>query len=320
VSGDRRLLYAATLLVAGIGWGSTQALGKIAVSTGHGHFGLIFWQTAIGVLLLGGLQAIRGRGLPVTGATVRFAVLIALIGTLVPNTTFYIAVAHLPAGLMSILISTVPLIAFPIAVALGTDRFRGPRVLGLLCGFAGVTLIAMPGAALPGPAAAIWLAVAMIGPLCYAAEGNIVAKWGMAGLDPVQAILAATVVAMLMALPLALASGQWIDPTGPWSAPEYALILSSVINVTMYVVYVWLAQAAGAVFAAQTGYVVTAAGIGWAALLMGERFGPQVWLAVALIFAGVAMVQPRGATGEPAGAADRGAGSRGAADAPRPDV
>jgi drug/metabolite transporter (DMT)-like permease len=294
VSGDRRRLYAATLLVTGIGWGSTQALGKIAVSTGHGHFGLIFWQTVIGALLLGGLQASRGRGLPVTGPTLRFALLIALIGTLIPNTTFYIAVAHLPAGLMSILISTVPLLAFPVALALGTDRFGGTRLLGLICGFAGVTLIAQPGAALPAPAAAVWLAVAMVGPLCYAAEGNIVAKWGTAGLDPVQAILAATIVAMLVSLPLALASGQWIDPTGPWGAPEYALILSAVVNVAMYVVYVWLAQAAGAVFAAQTGYVVTAAGIGWAALLMGERFGPLVWLAVALIFAGVALVQPRG--------------------------
>jgi drug/metabolite transporter (DMT)-like permease len=299
VTGDRRLFYLATLMLTGIGWGSTQVLGKVAVSTGHGPYGLIFWQTVIGVLMLGGLQAIRGKGLPVTGPTLRFALLIALIGTLVPNTTFYIAVAHLPAGLMSILISTVPLLALPIAVALGTDRFHGLRVLGLVCGFAGVALIALPGAALPDPSATIWLAVAIVGPLCYAAEGNVVAKWGTAGLDPVQTILAATLVAMLLALPLALASGQWIDPTGAWGAPEYALILNAVINVAMYVVYVWLAQAAGAVFAAQTGYIVTVSGIGWAAVLMGERFGPAVWLAIGLIFAGVALVQPKSAVSDP---------------------
>lgn len=299
MTGDRRAIYAATLLVTGTGWGSTQVLGKIAVSTGHGHFGLIFWQTVIGTLLLGGLQAIRGKGLPVTGRTFRFALMIALIGTLVPNTTFYIGVAHLPAGIMSILISTVPLLALPIAVALGTDRFRPARVLGLACGFAGVALIALPGTALPDPAAAIWLAVAIIGPLFYACEGNVVARWGTAGLDPVQAILGATVLAMVLALPLALASGQWIDPTQPWGAPEFALLLNSVINVSMYVVYIWLAQVAGAVFAAQTGYIVTVSGIGWAALLMGERFGPLVWLAIAMIFAGVALVQPKTARDRP---------------------
>lgn len=293
MTGDRRALYAATLLVTGIGWGSTQSLGKIAVSTGYGQFGLIFWQTVIGVLLLGTFQVIRRRGLPLTGRTLRFAVMIALIGTLIPNTTFYLGVTHLPAGIMSILISTVPLLSLPIAVALGTDRFRLPRVLGLACGFAGVALIALPGTALPGHEQAIWLAVAIIGPLFYAVEGNVVAKWGTAGLDPVQTILAASIVAMVLVLPLALASGQWIDPTQPWGAPEYALILNATINVAMYVVYIWLAQASGAVFAAQTGYVVTVSGVGWAAFLMGERFGPLVWLAVALIFAGVALVQPR---------------------------
>ncbi len=293
---DRRALYAATLLFTGVGWGSTQSLGKIAVSTGYGQFGLIFWQTVIGVLLLGAYQVIRGRGLPVTRRTLRFAVMIALIGTLIPNTTFYLGVTHLPAGIMSILISTVPLLSLPIAVALGTDRFRPARVLGLVCGFAGVVLIAFPGAALPSQSQVMWLAVAIIGPLFYAVEGNVVARWGTEGLDPVQTILAASTVAMALVFPLALASGQWIDPVWPWGAPEYALILNSAINVGMYVVYIWLAQAAGAVFAAQTGYVVTVSGVGWAALLMGERFGPLVWLAVGLIFAGVALVQPRGRT------------------------
>lgn len=33
----------AILLLLGAGWGLTQPLAKIAVSTGHGHFGLIFW-------------------------------------------------------------------------------------------------------------------------------------------------------------------------------------------------------------------------------------------------------------------------------------
>ena len=39
---NQRLIYVVVLLVLGIGWGSTQALGKIAASTGHGPVGLIF--------------------------------------------------------------------------------------------------------------------------------------------------------------------------------------------------------------------------------------------------------------------------------------
>ena len=51
-----RLLLLGVLLTLGIGWGSTQSLGKIAVSTGHGFFGLIFWQLVIGALVLVSLQ------------------------------------------------------------------------------------------------------------------------------------------------------------------------------------------------------------------------------------------------------------------------
>jgi drug/metabolite transporter (DMT)-like permease len=281
------------LLVLGIGWGSTQSLGKIAVSTGHGFFGLIFWQLVVGVLVLGAVQLIRRRGLPLNRQTLAFGALIAMIGTIIPNSTFYISVAHLPAGVMSILISTVPILAFPIALALGMERFSALRLTGLLCGLAGVALIALPQAGLPGGAALAFVPLALVGPLFYAIEGNVVARWGTAGLDPVQAMLAASGIGAVIVLPLTLASGQWIDPTLPWGAPERALVLSSVIHAFMYAGYVWLARTAGAVFASQTSYVVTAAGVGWAMLLLGERFSLLVWLAAAIMVVGLALVQPR---------------------------
>jgi drug/metabolite transporter (DMT)-like permease len=299
---SRRLQFVLVLLGLGIGWGSTQALGKIAVSTGHGLFGLIFWQLAIAVAALGAIRALRPGPMRVTRPALAMCVAVALVGTLVPGTTFYLSIARLPAGIMSILIATVPLLAFPIAVFLGLDRFGVRRALGLLCGFVGMLLIAIPEAALPPGARVAWLLIAMIGPLCYALEGNIIARWGTGGLDPLETILVASGVALLVALPVMLATGQWIDPRPPWGAPEVALVAGALVNALMYVGYVWLARAAGPVFAAQTGYVVTLAGVGWAMLLLGERFAPAVWLAVALLLAGLALVRPREATdaGNPA--------------------
>jgi drug/metabolite transporter (DMT)-like permease len=293
VTPPHRLLLLGVLLTLGIGWGSTQSLGKIAVSTGHGFFGLIFWQLVIGALVLGAVQGIRRRGVPLNRATLAFGALIALIGTIIPNSTFYISVAHLPAGIMSILISTVPILAFPLALVLRMERFSALRLFGLACGLSGVALIALPQAGLPAGTSLGWVLFAMIGPLFYAVEGNVVARWGTAGLDAVQAMLVASVVGAVMVLPLTLASGQWIDPTRSWGAPEQALILSSVIHAFMYAGYVWLARVAGAVFATQTSYVVTAAGVGWAMLLLGERFSLLVWVAGAVMLLGLALVQPR---------------------------
>jgi drug/metabolite transporter (DMT)-like permease len=290
----RRFLFLLVLLGLGIGWGSTQALGKIAVSTGHGLFGLMFWQLAIAVAALGAIRALRGGRTRVTRRGLGMAAAVALVGTLIPGTTFYTSIARLPAGIMSILIATVPLLSFPIAVVLGLDRFGLRRAMGLLCGFVAMLLIALPEAALPAGAKAAWLVIAMVGPLCYALEGNIIARWGTGGLDPLETILVASGVALVLVVPLMLATGQWIDPRTPWGAPEAALVAGALVNAVMYVGYVWLAQAAGPVFAAQTGYVVTLAGVGWAMLLLGERFAPAVWLAAALLMAGLALVTPRG--------------------------
>ena len=281
------------LVGMGVGWGLTQPLGKIAVSGGYGPFGLIFWQLVIGVAVLGTLNLLRGGGLPRDRAALRFYTVIALIGTIIPNSTFYTSVAHLPAGVMSILISTVPLIAFPISLALGMDRFSAVRLAGLLCGLVGVALIALPQASLPTGAALAFLPLALIGPLFYAIEGNYVAKWGTGALDAVQAMLGASLVGAVMVLPLAVLSGQFISPFRVWGAPEAALVVSSAVHAVMYAPYVWLAVAAGAVFATQTSYIVTGAGVLWSMLLLGERFSGWIWAAMAVMMVGLFLVQPR---------------------------
>lgn len=287
-----RLRLIGVLILLGVGWGSTQALGKMAVSTGYQHFGLIFWQATIGVLVLGTLNMARGGHFALNRAALRFACIIACIGTLIPNSTFYISVAHLPSGVMSILISTIPMLSLPMALALGMDRLHPLRTLGLLCGFVGVALIAIPQTSLPTPEMAAWLPLAMVGPLFYAMEGNYVAKWGMGDLDAVQAMFWASLLAALMALPLALRTDQWIDPRPPYGTPELALMASSTIHALMYAAYVWLAAKAGAVFATQTSYVVTLSGVLWAMLLLGENFSAWVWAAMAVMLLGLFLVQP----------------------------
>ncbi len=281
------------LVAMGIGWGMTQPLGKIAVSGGYGPFGLIFWQLVIGVAVLGSLNLLRGGRLPRDRDALRFYTVIALIGTIIPNSTFYISVAHLPAGIMSILISTVPLIAFPISLALGMDRFSAVRLAGLLCGLIGVALIALPQASLPAGAALAFLPLALVGPLFYAIEGNYVARWGTGALDAVQAMLGASLVGAVLVLPLAVFSGQFISPFRVWGAPEAALVLSSAVHAVMYATYVWLAVVAGAVFATQTSYIVTGAGVLWSMLLLGERFSGWIWAAMAVMMLGLFLVQPR---------------------------
>jgi len=288
-----RLALVAALVVMGAGWGLTHPLGKIAVSGDYRQFGLIFWQAAIGAVILGLIVFVRGRGLPLTGPALRRYLMIALVGTILPDAASYEVLRHIPAGVAAVVLSLVPMMAFPVALMLGNDRFSWSSLAGLFLGLAGVLLIALPDASLPDRAMVAWLPLALVPPVCYAIEGNAVARWGMGGTDPVQLLCGASVLAAILALPLALASGQWIAPFPPWAAPDLALIASAVLHVFAYTTYVWLVGRAGPSFAVQVSYLVTGFGVIWSMVLLGERFSLWVWAAMAVMLLGVALVQPR---------------------------
>lgn len=290
----------AILVLMGAGWGATQPLSKIAVSGGYQSLGLVFWQLAMGSVLLGIFNLIRRNGLPFTPRHLRLYLILAVIGTVLPNATSFRAYMHLPSGVMSIIIAMVPMFAFPVALALGNERFSWRALIGLSFGLAGVGLLVLPDASLPERAMIAFIPLALIAPFCYAFEGNIVAKWGTYGLDAVQVLLGASIVGTAISLPLALGTGQWISPLPPYGAPDLALVTASAIHAFVYSGYVWMVTRAGAIFAAQVSYLVTGFGVTWAMIFLGESYSQYIWAAMGLMFIGMFMVQPRPAANETA--------------------
>nr|WP_299406653.1 DMT family transporter [uncultured Roseobacter sp.] len=282
----------AMLVVMGAGWGMTQPLTKIAVSTGYKHFGLIFWQLFIGAALMALFCWARGTRLPRGRRQIGICLMVAMIGTMIPNSTSYQAAVHLPAGILSILLSMVPMWAFPIALLMGLDRFSWRRITGLALGLFGVLLIAAPGASAMD-LAVFWVLVALVSGICYGLEGNLVAKFGTAGMDPFQVLYGASLMGGIIMLPVALLSGQWIAVDAALTTEGQALILASIIHVLVYTGYVWLVGRAGSVFAVQVSYLVTGFGVLWAKLILDESYPAGIWAALLLMFAGMYLVQPR---------------------------
>ena len=294
------------LLLAGAGWGLTQPLAKIAVSEGYRQFGLVFWQMTIGAVALGILQVIRRRRMRWDAAALLVYLQLALVGTVIPNSASYEAIRHLPAGLVSVLLSFVPMFAFPIAIAFRIERFVLTRLLGLCLGLAGVLLIVGPEASLPERAMVAFVPLALIAPFFYGLESNLIAKWGTAGLDPVDALFGALVFGSAITFPLAQATGQFIDPRPPWGLPDMALLAVSFVHVTAYCLYVWMVGRAGALFAVQVSYLVTGFGVLWAMLILGEIYSGWIWAAIFLMLLGVFLVQPGPGPGALAGKPESG--------------
>jgi drug/metabolite transporter (DMT)-like permease len=138
-----------------------------------------------------------------------------------------------------------------------------------------------------------FLPLALIAPFCYACEGNIVAKWGTAGLDPFQVLFGACAIGTLIALPLAIGSGQFFVPRAPFILADFTMTLAALVHVLVYTGYVWLIGRAGPVFAGQVSYVVTGSGVLWAMLLLGESYSIWIWMALGCMALGISLVQPR---------------------------
>ena len=285
--------FMAILVLMGAGWGATQPMTKIAVSTGYGPFGLLFWQMVIGAALMGAICLYRRLPLPLNRSALRLYLILALIGAVLPNTISYRVAVYLPAGIMSLLLSVIPMFAFLIALSLGTESFRWRRIFGLGFGLIGVLIIIVPSVDLGQDIPVFWAALYLVTALFYAFEGNYIDKWGTQGLGPFQVMLGASLVGGLLIIPVMVMTGQYITPEFPMPLPQLAQVGACVIHAFVYATYVWLAGRAGAVFAVQVSYLVTGFGLIWAWLMLGEGYGATLWLALAVIFVGMYLVQPR---------------------------
>ncbi|MGI9353034.1 MAG: DMT family transporter [Rhizobiaceae bacterium] len=281
-----------TMLVIGTFWGGTIPLSKIAVSTGHQPFGLIFWQLVIGVIVLGSVLLWRGWRPEISRELLLYFSVIAICGTLLPNGTSYLAQQHVPAGVMAIAIATVPMFTFAIALSVRLERFDIKRMFGIFIAFAAMIMIVAPETSLPDSSKAIYVFVALVAPFFYGIEANYIATHKPVGVDPVSTLFMASVIGMIIAFPVSVATGQWINPLEPWQAPEWSLIAASIIHAITYCAFIWLVGFGGPVFSVQTAYPVTLSGVFLSILILGEGYSGWIWASLVLVIIGLVLVQP----------------------------
>jgi drug/metabolite transporter (DMT)-like permease len=280
------------LMFVGISWGLTAPLSKIAVSTGHHYLGLLVWQIIVMILSLGLIQIIRRKRLPLNLSCFWRYFLVAQLGTILPNSIMYKAYFHLQSGVMSILVSIVPMIAFLLVLFIKMEKFELRRCLGVLFGILAIILIVFPKFELGSIGEVGWIFLALLSPFCYAIEGVWINKIGLAQLDPIEVILGASIFGLVALFPIVLINGYWISPFSTWGPAEFAVTFSSLIHSLIYISYIWLIRKAGVVFASQVSYIYTASGIGFSIILLGEEYSAFVWSAVILMLMGLMMVRP----------------------------
>ncbi len=281
------------MLACGAAWGLTIPLTKLAVSSGHQPLGLVFWQLIFSSIALTGICLLRRLWFPLTRQVLGYVVVIALLGTIVPNSFSYLAAAQLPAGIMAIVMASAPMFALVVANGLRIEPFSWLRSTGVAVGAVAVLVLLVPQASLPDAGQRVFVLVALLAPLCYGVEVSYIAKRAPPTVDAAAALLGASVTGAFIAAPLALASGTWVDMWVPWQTAEWALLLSSLCHTAAYTGYIWLVGIAGPIFTSQSAYVITLFGVLLSALILNESYSSWVWLSLLLMLLGLALVQPR---------------------------
>ncbi len=285
--------FMAALVAVALVWALTFPFTKIAVLGGYRTYGITLLSSSLTIVMLAVIIGVRRSGFPLHWGAIWRYVISGILGTVVFAGTTYKAAEHLPSGVITVCMATLPLMSFFVSLALRMERATAARMGGLALGLVGVLLIALPETSLPNPAAAIFIPLAILSVLSFAVEGIVLGKYGMGGLDPLQLLLGAAVVAVLLTAPIALATGTLRLPQGAFGAAEWAIVGSAVANTAAYAGYFWIVARAGPVFAAQASYMVTGFGVVWSILLLGEVYSPWIWAGMVVILAGMTQVLPR---------------------------
>ncbi len=281
------------LIGFGLLWGLTFSLMKFAIDTGAHPIGLSFWNALLGAIGLLAINAVRRTPIPLAPRYLKFYTICSILGTSVSGTAYYYAAIHLPAGVLAITIATVPILTFVGTSLLGIDRWSGLRAAGVALGLIAVALIVLPDSALPDRRAAIWILAALLSALCYTVENIYLTLRRPKEIDPFTLLIGMFTIAAIMMLPIVYLAGAHVPLTFPPGKLEWLIIAMCVINASAYGAFIYLVGIAGPVFASQMGYLVTLSGVGWGIVLYSESHSGWIWAALAVMIAGLALVQPR---------------------------
>jgi drug/metabolite transporter (DMT)-like permease len=282
------------LLALGTLWGLSFPLAKIATSSGVSPVAYMFWQTAGAGTVLLSIGVVRRRLPKFTASHVVFYFLTGVVGVVLAGANMVWATRFVPTGLIAIVVNTVPLVTYALALALGVEGLHWRRALGIALGFAGVALILGPKASLPEPELLPRVALVFLTPLGYALANTLASIRRPADGDAPTLAIGMLAFAVACTTPITAATGSFYPIWPPFGPGEWALLTQIVVSSLAYILYFNILALAGPVFFSQVAYVVALTGLGWGIVLFDERFSPWIWAAVALIFAGIALVNWRG--------------------------
>ncbi len=281
----------ALIIGAGLLWGATFSLTLIATSDGTPPIVL----AAIQVVLCSGLFVFicKLSSVPIFRVSaLRHYFILAVLGISAPNLMYYYAAPHLSAGILSVTVSTVPMVTYALAWGMKMERFVVKRASGILLGMIAIILLLVPDHGLQSSDASFWTLVVLLCVLCYSIENIYISEGVEDSIDVRELLCGSNFIASLILIPVMLFQGHTVSLEWMQSTSGLALIGISLTSTFAYRMFFYTIKTSGPVFASQCAYIVTLAGVVWGIVLLSESHSIWVWISIVVMMVGLALVSP----------------------------
>lgn len=279
------------IVILALVWGLSFFFTELCLRDLH-PLSLAAGRVALAAAALLAVARLAGQRLPSRPADWAALGVMGLINNALPFSLIMWGQTTIDSGLASILNAMTPLFSFVLAHFLTSDeRMSGRGALGIALGFLGAVVLIGPGA-LAGLGAQSLGQVAVLGAaLCYAAAAIYGRR--LRHLSPLVASAGMTLAATLILLPLAAVLER------PWTAsPDLTTwsalaALGLVSTAFAYILYFRILASAGATNVLLVTFLVPVTALLLGILVLGEEITSTALAGMALVFAGLAIIDGR---------------------------
>ena len=278
------------LFYCGLGWGAAVAIAKIATTGGVHPLGYVFWVAIIAALILTAICAVRGTWPGVTGAHLRYYVIIGGLRIVSANVIWYTTVKYIPAGALAVVLGLTSIFTYAISLSMRMEKFAAVRAVGLSFGFVGVLMFVVPGESLPDRSMIPWLLFGLGAPLTYALANVLIDRLRPDTGNTLSHTTGMVWFGAMFMLPVCLAAGAFHVPEFPPGVPDIAVFGHAIISGFAFFALFEMIRLSGPTYASQLNYIVTLTGVLSGILFFGEAPTWWVWAGTACVLGGVALV------------------------------
>lgn len=283
----------ALLLLMGVLWGLALSLAKIGVQAGGHPIGMGLWQVGTSSTLMLILLLLKGRRPVFRTDIARFGLICGGFGVAFPSIALFWCALYLPAGVVAIAFASMPLFTYSLSVIFKIEPAKGRRLFGVMLGLVAMGLLVLPESALPSPGLAPWVLLALLASVSMSIENTYAGGYRPPDVGSLELSFIRQGTGILFLLPLAFYTGTSLALFEPWGVAQYAATGNGLLSGIAFALLLYVINTAGPVFASQTAYVITLAGVAWGMLLFGETHSLYIWASLSLALVGIGMVRPQ---------------------------